>query len=160
VTPTALPTVTAATISLNFAIQQDSNRIATGTIDPTSVTVGDGSIAQSISSLATGWDALSSTMLTNDFGGKTPVAASSLGDYYAANVASLGVSVQQATQMKAGEDVLVTNVTNQRASISGVSMDEEMTNLIQYQKSYSAAARMVTMMDSMFDSLLNMGMTK
>lgn len=160
VTPSALPTVTAATISLNFEIKQDPNRIATGAINPTLVTAGDGSIAQSISSFSTGWTALTSPMLTQYFGGQTPVAASSLGDYYAANVAQLGVDVQQATRMKSGEDVLVNNVTNQRQSMSGVSLDEEMTNLVMFQKSYSAAARMVTMMDNMLDTILNMGMTK
>jgi len=156
---TGLPTVTASTINLNPDIVDHADKIATGALNST-VSAGDGTIAQNISSLSTDWSALSSTMLTTDFGGKTPVAASSLSDYYAANVAQLGVDVQQATRMKTGEDVLVTNVTNQRESISGVSLDEEMTNLVKFQKSYAAAARMVTMMDSMFDSLLSMGMTK
>jgi len=177
-TPPLLPVVTAATITLNSVIALDPNRIATGVIpldkstDPPThaldsngnllVTAGDGTIAQSISSLATDWSTLKSQIAANDFGteGATPVAASSLGSYYAANVAQLGVDVQQATRMKAGEDVLVTNVTNQRSSLSGVSLDEEMTNLVKFQKSYAAAARMVTMMDSMFDSILSMGMTK
>lgn len=63
--------------------------------------------------------------------------------------------------MKAGEDVLLDNVKNQRESVSGVSLDEEMTNLIKFQKSYSAAARMVTMMDSMLETIVNgMGITR
>lgn len=156
---TGLPKVTASTINLNPDIADHPDKIATGALNST-VTAGDGTIAQNISSLSTGWNALTSQILTTDFGGQTPVSASSLGDYYAANIAQLGVDVQQATRMKAGEDVLVTNVTNQRESISGVSLDEEMTNLIKFQKSYSAAARMVTMMDSMLDTLLNMGITK
>jgi flagellar hook-associated protein 1 FlgK len=157
-----LPVVTASTIKLNSVIAQDVTRIATGTnpADGT-VTVGDGSVAQGISSLSSGWNALATQITSGKFGaGQDPVPASSLGDYYGANVAQLGVDVQQANRMKAGEDVLVTNVTNQRDSSSGVSLDEEMTNLVKFQKSYSAAARMVTMIDDMLSTLLNMGITK
>ncbi|TGE32589.1 flagellar hook-associated protein FlgK [Desulfosporosinus sp. Sb-LF] len=157
-TPSALPGVTAATITLNSAIETDVNKIATGTtpIDgTTTVTAGDGSIAQAISSLSSGWNALKSLS-----GFTNTISASSLSDFYAANVAQLGVKVQQADRMKAGEDVLVTNVTNQRESLSGVSLDEEMTNLVKFQKSYSAAARMVTMMDDMLSTIMNMGITK
>ena len=155
-----LPVVTAATITINSVIVLDVNRIATGALKAT-VAAGDGTIAQGISSLSSGWNALKSLIAAGKFGvGKNPVPASSLGDYYGANVAQMGVDVQQTNRMKAGEDVLVTNVTNQRESLSGVSLDEEMTNLIKYQKSYTAAARMVTMMDDMLSTIMNMGITK
>jgi len=177
--PPDLPKVTAASINLNSEIVKNVDRIATGTIpldntDPLVpvhaknpdgsmiVTAGDGTIAQGISSLSSGWNALTTQIKAGIFGkaGQTPVPAGSLSDLYASNVAELGVAVQQATRMKAGEDVLVTNVTNQRESMSGVSLDEEITNLIKFQKSYSAAARMVTMMDDMLSTILNMGITK
>lgn len=157
-----LPVVTAATINLNSVITLDANRIATGAQDSSMVTTGDGSIAQSISSLAGGWSALKDLVAAGKFGeaDQNPVLASSLGDYYSANVAQMGVDVQQATRMKEGEDVLVTNLMNQRESSNGVSLDEEMANLVKFQKSYTAAARMVTMMDDMLSTILNMGITK
>lgn len=172
-----LPVVTAATITLNSVIALDVNRIASGTIplDNTTspsthvldssgnklVTAGDGSIAQGISSLSSGWNALKGLIAAGKFGvGLNPVSASSLGDYYGANVAQLGVDVQQANRMKEGEDILVTNITNQRESSIGVSLDEEMTNLVMFQKSYAAAARMVTMMDDMLNTIMNMGLTR
>ena len=142
--------LTASTISLDSSID-DINNIVTG-----DGTAGDGSIATKISSLSGGWSSLSSaSQATNK-----AAYGTSLGDYYGATVAQLGVDVQQANRMKAGEDILVTNVTNQRESYSGVSLDEEMTNLVKFQKSYSAAARMVTMMDDMLGTLMNMGITK
>ncbi len=165
-TPPALPSITASTISINLDILEDANRIATGAIplDGTSlVTEGDGSIAQAISSLSSGWNALTSLIAEGRFGatGLNPLSASSLGDFYGANVAQIGVDVQQANRMKAGEDILVTNLMNQRESSIGVSLDEEMANLVKFQKSYSAAARMVTMMDDMLDTIVNrMGMTR
>lgn len=162
--PPALPVVTAATITLNSVIELDVNKIATGTnpLDGT-VTVGDGSIARALSSLSGGWSSLKSLIASGKFGvlGQNPVSASSFGDFYGANVAQIGVDVQQANRMKAGEDVLVTHLSNQRESLSGVSLDEEMTNLVKFQKSYSAAARMVTMMDDMLDTIVNrMGITR
>ncbi|RPJ72491.1 MAG: flagellar hook-associated protein FlgK, partial [Desulfobacteraceae bacterium] len=45
---------------------------------------------------------------------------------------------------------------NYRESVSGVSLDEEMVNLIKYQAAYNAAAKMITMAQDMLDSLLNM----
>jgi len=46
-------------------------------------------------------------------------------------------------------------VGNQRMSVSGVSLDEEMTNLIKYQHAYSGASRVITVMDDMLDRLIN-----
>lgn len=143
--------LTASTISLDISIAGDTKNIVAGVGNS-----GDGSIATAISSLSTGW---SSLLATSQVANKTTYGTS-LGDYYGATVAQLGVDVQQANRMKAGEDVLLTNVTNQRESNSGVSLDEEMTNLIKFQKSYSAAARMVTMMDDMLSTIMNMGITK
>ena len=152
------PEVTASTISLNSVIMNDVNSIATGKLDNTTITVGDGSIALAISSLAVGWKGLTD-QLGEDY--PNPVLAASFGDYYSANVAQIGVDVQQANRMKAGEDVLVTNLMNQRESSNGVSLDEEMTNLVKFQKSYSAAARMVTMMDDMLETIVKgMGITR
>jgi flagellar hook-associated protein 1 FlgK len=46
-------------------------------------------------------------------------------------------------------------VANQRESISGVNLDEEMTNLIKYQHAYGGAARVITAMDEALDVLIN-----
>ncbi len=135
--------------------------------DPlTEVNVGDGSVAQAISSLSGGWSALQTQIEAHLFDplgldDLNPVLASSFSDYYGANVAQLGVDVQQADRMKASQDVLVTHIYNQRESVSGVSLDEEMTNLVKFQKSSTAAARMVTMMDDMLNTIVTgMGITR
>ena len=44
-------------------------------------------------------------------------------------------------------------LNNQRESISGVSLDEEMINLIKFQQAYAASARMITVIEEMFDVL-------
>jgi flagellar hook-associated protein 1 FlgK len=44
-------------------------------------------------------------------------------------------------------------LNTQRESISGVSLDEEMINLIKFQQAYAASARMITVIEEMFDVL-------
>ncbi|MHB8125590.1 MAG: flagellar hook-associated protein FlgK [Desulfitobacteriaceae bacterium] len=163
-TPTAASPITAANITLNSVISGDTSKISTGAqqIDGT-VVVGDGSVALAISSLSGGWSALQTQIQGGVFGADNPnpVPASSFGDYYGANVAQMGVDVQQADRMKSGQDVLITQIFNQREALSGVSLDEEMTNLVKFQKCYAAAARMVTMMDDMLNTIVNgMGITR
>jgi flagellar hook-associated protein 1 FlgK len=48
----------------------------------------------------------------------------------------------------------VTAVANQRQSVSGVSLDEEMTNLITFQRGYQASARTLTVMSAMLETLI------
>lgn len=177
--PPALPTVTAANISLNSVLLNDVSRIATGTIpidsgppathsvDPNTglplVNSGDGSVASAIATLANGWASLQTQINAGRFGavGTNPVPATSFIDYYSANTAQMGVDVQAAERMSSGQGVLVNHLANQRESISGVSLDEEMTNLVKFQKSYAASARLVTMMDDMLDTIVNgMGVTR
>jgi flagellar hook-associated protein 1 FlgK len=51
---------------------------------------------------------------------------------------------------------MVNQLENYRESISGVSMDEEMVNLVKYQNAYQAAAKLITTADEMMQSVLNM----
>jgi flagellar hook-associated protein 1 FlgK len=71
------------------------------------------------------------------------------------------VDVQQANDMETTKTAIVAQLTNQRDSVSGVSLDEEMVNLVKYQKSFAAAARVVTMMDQLLETIINgMGVTR
>ena len=50
----------------------------------------------------------------------------------------------------------MTSLENYRDSISGVSLDEEMLNLIKFQHAYDAAAKLITTVDEMIDTVMNM----
>ncbi len=143
-----------STIKLNEAIKLDPSKIITGAVGE----VGDTGIALKIASLSQGWKGLLAIDSTSTI--PTNLGSSSIGDYYGAMISKLGVNVQQAERMSEGQSVLVNYLENQRESLSGVSLDEEMTNLIRFQKSYGAAARVVTILDSLFDKILGMGMTR
>jgi len=79
----------------------------------------------------------------------------SLDGYYSSMISALGVQHQNAVRLTANQQTLVDQITGWRGAVSGVNMDEEMTNMIKYQKGYAAAARMLTTMDEMLDKLIN-----
>lgn len=74
---------------------------------------------------------------------------------YSALIAEVGADVQSAESTQANAQAVVTAINDQRQSVSGVSMDEEMTNLITFQRGYEASARALTSMDEMLDTLIN-----
>jgi flagellar hook-associated protein 1 FlgK len=51
---------------------------------------------------------------------------------------------------------MMVQLENQRESVSGVSLDEEMINLIKFQNAYTAAAKMITTADEMMQTVLQM----
>ena len=75
---------------------------------------------------------------------------------YNAFVTQVGSDVQSAQNAQQTSQSLLTAISNQRQSISGVSLDEEMTNLIQFQQAYQASARVMSTINDTFTSLLNM----
>ncbi|MGZ4033048.1 MAG: flagellar hook-associated protein FlgK, partial [Tumebacillaceae bacterium] len=76
-------------------------------------------------------------------------------DYMRAVVGQLGEQGQTADRQVQNSDALVQQVDNRRQSVSGVSIDEEMSNMIKYQQSYAAAARMINTVDTMLDTVIN-----
>ncbi|MCG0278676.1 MAG: flagellar hook-associated protein FlgK [Thermanaeromonas sp.] len=80
---------------------------------------------------------------------------STFDDYYKNFIAKLGVDAHEAERMTTNQGVLVTQLTNRRESISGVSIDEEMAYMIQFLRGYEAAARLMTTLDEMLDVLIN-----
>jgi flagellar hook-associated protein 1 FlgK len=73
---------------------------------------------------------------------------------YSALVERVGSDVQTAQNDEANLKTTLTAIGNQRQSVSGVSLDEEMTNLIAFQRGYQASARTLTAMDSMLETLI------
>jgi flagellar hook-associated protein 1 FlgK len=76
-------------------------------------------------------------------------------DAYAGFIGQIGSDASQANEMAANEALVKTHLTQRRESMNGVSLDEEATNMIQFQHSYQAAARVITVMDDMLDTLIN-----
>ncbi|MGH2864695.1 MAG: flagellar hook-associated protein FlgK [Solirubrobacteraceae bacterium] len=73
---------------------------------------------------------------------------------YAALVEKVGSSVQRAHNDESNLQTTLTAINDQRQSVSGVSLDEEMTNLITFQRGYQASARTLTAMSEMLETLI------
>ncbi len=76
-------------------------------------------------------------------------------DLYSAFVGQVGSLVQQAQNASSTASAVLGAVSNQRQSVSGVSLDEEMSNLITFQQGYQASARMMNTLDSVINTLIN-----
>ncbi|WP_046178137.1 flagellar hook-associated protein FlgK [Domibacillus tundrae] len=84
-----------------------------------------------------------------------PIKSGSLNSFYESVIGRLGVDSQQAQRMEQNVEVLRSTVVTNRESVSSVSLDEEMTNLIKFQHAYNGAARMITIVDEMLDKIIN-----
>ncbi len=73
---------------------------------------------------------------------------------YSALIERVGSDVKTAQDEQSNDQTTVTAIGNQRQSVSGVSLDEEMTNLITFQRGYQASARTMTAMDQMLETLI------
>lgn len=79
----------------------------------------------------------------------------SIRDFYAERISGLAVDLSNAERMEQNTSVLITQLENNRQSVSSVSLDEEMTNLIKFQHAYNAAARTMTATDELIDRIIN-----
>lgn len=75
---------------------------------------------------------------------------------YAQSVAALGQSLASANEQVSDQDAVSKMLGQQRASVSGVSLDEEMTDLVKFQKAFAASAKLISTVDEMLDVVVNM----
>lgn len=81
--------------------------------------------------------------------------------YYASVVSGLGSQVSTSAANLSNQQLVASSVSEQRDSVSGVSLDEETTNLLSYQRAFEASARYVTTMDDLLNTVVNqMGVTQ
>jgi len=128
--------LTAATIRVSDALRADTNLLAASADG----TPGNGTIALAISDLR----------LAGIFG----VQGASAEDYYASLIADLGIEAERAGDNKEAENLLVTEIETRRESVRGVSIDEEMTNLVASQHAYQAAVKLVTVIDDLMETIM------
>ncbi len=133
----------ASDIQVNPTIVSNVNKVAAAAPGASSsVLNGDSTQAVAISNLQN-----SLTMSSN---------TTTFANYYSSLVSSAGTDSKNATSGLTQQTSIVTQMQNLRASVSGVSTDEEMVNLIQYQHAYSAASKLVSTVSQMMDTVISM----
>src|SRR5690625_907614 len=75
--------------------------------------------------------------------------------FYTELIGEMGVQGQEAGRMKDNTEILRDQVNHSRMSVSAVSLDEEISNLIKFQHAYNAAARNMTAIDELIDRIIN-----
>ncbi|CCQ96420.1 Flagellar hook-associated protein FlgK [[Clostridium] ultunense Esp] len=128
-------------LMVNPLIVADSDLIAAAGRPATGS--ADGRTAQAIADLK-------NKVITTGFPNSTTIDG-----YYSAIIGKLGIDAQGANNLLEVKQSLVTQVENRRQSVSGVSIDDEMTEMIKYQHAYEAAARSITVMDQVLDKIIN-----
>ena len=78
-----------------------------------------------------------------------------LKSFFSELVTDIGSEGSIYTAKASEKNTSVTNIENERQAMGGVSTDEEFSNMLKYQYAYNASARMITMLDSMLDTIIN-----
>ncbi len=77
-------------------------------------------------------------------------------DYYSNVVFSVGNAASNASAEQSASNLVLQQLSDQRSSVSGVSLDEEAANLVRYQQAYAASAQIITSINSMLETVINM----
>lgn len=129
---------TAATIQINLEVLADVEKIAAAVeID-----------SESDNRMALAIYALQKQLIMND-------NSITINDFYNSLVGTLGVETHEAASFTDNYEILGQQINNARQSVEGVSLDEEMVNLIKFQHAYDAAARVITAADQALDTVIN-----
>ncbi|OKP85824.1 flagellar biosynthesis protein FlgK [Paenibacillus helianthi] len=143
--------ITASNLRLNPEIAADPSLFATS-LRATTDTAGKVSVIKGNNTLAL----LFSNMKDNNtFTTADGIKSGTIGSYLSSMVGQLGIQSQEATRQTSNADYLVEQVNSRRQSVSGVSLDQEMSDMLVFQHAYSAAARFMTTYDEMLDKLIN-----
>ncbi|UCD94150.1 MAG: flagellar hook-associated protein FlgK, partial [Candidatus Zixiibacteriota bacterium] len=129
--------MSAAGIKVSDEIQNDINRIAASQ----SGEVGDNRNALAIADLR------NAKLMSR--------GTASLAEFYQGMIGGIGVETSKARGLKENYELLVAQLENSRQSVQGVSLDEEMTQMIKFQHAYDAAARVITTMDQALDTVIH-----
>ncbi len=81
--------------------------------------------------------------------------SASFQETYGQLVADVGTTTRQSEISSAALDALLEQTIEARESVSGVNLDEEAANILKFQQAYTASARMITVADELFQSLMN-----
>jgi flagellar hook-associated protein 1 len=131
--------INAATISVNSTLANDPTLIQTS---GSATAGGDNSVALQLAQLG------SRNLLS--LGYKTFAGT------YDASVATVGSALSNANTQVSNQDTVSSMLATQRSSVSGVSLDEEMTNLLSFQRAYQASASLVKTVDELMTTTIGL----
>ena len=127
----------AATLAVNSALE--ASQVAAGAL---SSGPGDGTVAQQITDLR--------DIRLTELGDRT------FNEFFSELVFDAGLAAREVQEDMSSQDRILSELENQCDSFSGVSLDEEAVNLIQYQRSFQATARVMRTLDELLEETMNL----
>jgi len=76
-------------------------------------------------------------------------------EFFNTLVAEIGIDARSAGNLADSQNNILQAITNQRLSVSGVDIDEEAMNLVKFQNAYNLSAKVISVMDEVYDRLIN-----
>ncbi|MBZ2172225.1 flagellar hook-associated protein FlgK [Nitratidesulfovibrio sp. SRB-5] len=138
----------AGTITVSDSVLNDPNRVNAGVVDASGEALsGDSTCANNLAALA-------DTKVTLNIGSGS--VSKTLSKQLAALASTVGTDVDTSARKYTYYSTLADNADDMQQSISGVSTEEELLNLTKYQQSYSIAAQLIQVANSMFDTILSL----
>lgn len=139
----------ARTLAVNNNVRTNTSQINTGHVNGAGeMNRGDNTTAKAIAALQS--KAVATRTVSEGTTWQT------LGEYYSTLVAKAGSDTQTAKFNFEYQEALAKDLKARQESVSGVNLDEEMTNLIKFQHAYTAAAKLITTAESMMQVLLGL----
>ncbi len=86
--------------------------------------------------------------------GLAALSGGTVGDFYRGVISAMAIGAQEAERAVLTHELLARQIENQKSQSSGVSLDEEMVEMMKFQHAYTAAARVLTVMDEMIVTLI------
>ncbi len=137
----------------------DTDNIAAGQLDPTTGEIAAGDNSNALLLAECGEISMDMNVYSYDRTSDPPSTASTIttttDSYYQTMVSNLGVLTDNVNRNLETSQAMVSELQDQRDSISGVSLDEEMINLTKYQNSYNAASKLLKVADEMLDTIIS-----
>ncbi len=147
----------ALTMSLNEELK-DTKFLAAASIDSDTgqISAGDNYNALAMADLQFERFSIRQWTFTSDGRAISNLTEATLDGYYNTMIGSLGTEAKNIKSSSEFASLMVNYITEQRDSVSAVSLDEEMIKLIEYQSAFQAAAKLVTVSDEMLNTILGM----
>jgi len=140
---------------ITVSVRSDGKRLSFYSTSEKFISVADGNGIPSPAGPKYLLGGVSFSTLTTEVTANPLVQDSTSDDFWREICGNIGVQSQEAQRMVKNQDTLIAELENKRQSLSGVSLDEEMTSMIKFQHAYNAASRFITTMDEQLQTIIS-----
>ncbi|MEA1968364.1 MAG: flagellar hook-associated protein FlgK [Thermodesulfobacteriota bacterium] len=145
----------ALTMEMN-SLLRDSKYIAASLINSETgeISQGDNTNALALADIQFQSQNMKKWTFTRGSDADSSLISATLDEYYSTMIGSMGITLRSIENSRDFSELMVNSITEKRDSVSAVSLDEEMINLMKYQHAFSAASKLISVSDEMLNTIL------